>query len=181
MPSCELHNSAKSDDDEYLRFVLTTTIFENAYKNKLFETKVIRAIDRKPHVYTEFISNLEPIIVRDVNGNFSETAAYKVDLNRFNSAIHHIACGIYFFHTSRKWFRKSVIINNAMMNFSEQAIEINGKNQKLCNEISSKFNTIEALGDNPEIFQYKIQSNNNDQHAIFMIFYGAIEITAVLL
>ena len=180
VPSCDLHNSAKSNDDEYLRFLLTTAIFEDAHKDRIFETKVMRAIDRKPHVYKQFVGDMQPVLVKDQDGKSFETAAYTADLKRFDSSIHHIACGLYYFHTAKKWLGKSRIITNALMDLSERAVEINEANQNLCKKISFGFSNIEFQGDNPEIFKYKIYSNSTGQHGVFMVFYGAIEITAVL-
>ncbi|MBC8440076.1 MAG: hypothetical protein H8D87_10355 [Deltaproteobacteria bacterium] len=48
VPSCEVHNTEKSKEDEYLLYVLVMSLPSNKIARSQFLTRVRRAIDRRP-------------------------------------------------------------------------------------------------------------------------------------
>jgi hypothetical protein len=50
VPSCSLHNSKKSKDDEYLRHVLVTAPDGNNVALDLLGGPVMRSYERRPHI-----------------------------------------------------------------------------------------------------------------------------------
>ena len=73
VPSCDLHNTHKSQDDQYLQLVLTCTFEGNNTKTNLFNTKVMRAFDRKPQLLAGFMKQREKVLVPDASGKLQET------------------------------------------------------------------------------------------------------------
>lgn len=180
VPSCDVHNSLKSKDDEYLLFLLVTGMYDNDNKEHLFTNKTLKAINRKPHVYESFMKDLKPTLIKNKLGNVYETATFTVDLKRFDSVIHHIACGIYFHHLGEKWFKNSKVISNALIDLSEGNQSINDENEAVFATLRKGFEILPSHGDNPEIFKYKFYSKNTDKHLIHMTFYEGIEVTVLL-
>ena len=181
VPSCDKHNSHKSKDDEYLMFVLSTGFYGNSHKDRHFQSKILRAFKRKPYVFSSFMKDLTPVYLKDKDGNVSESATYKVDKIRFNSIFHQMACGIYYYHYKKKWLGNSESFNNVLMEFSaENSPEINNNIHNVAKQTSDAFSHITSVGENEEIFKYRIISGEKDQHAIHMVFYQGIEVTVML-
>ena len=60
VPSCDGHNSKKSKDDEFLRAViLQVAVNSSEIAQNQFMGKLLRAVERKPHVYSSFFSVIE--------------------------------------------------------------------------------------------------------------------------
>lgn len=181
VPSCDKHNSNKSLDDEYLMFVLASTFQGNNHKQRYFETKVMRAISRKPHVFVGFLKELTPVYLRRPDGKVKESACFKVDLERFDRAAQHMACGIFFKHYKRKWMGEFKVLTNAFMDMtSRNAPDVNALIQEVSNKIEQSFSGLVSLGENDEVFSYKILSGKNDRHAVHMNFYEGVQITVLL-
>lgn len=181
VPSCDEHNSHKSLDDEYLMFVLASTFQGNKHKQRHFDTKIMRAVNRKPHVFVEFLKDLKPVFLKSPDGNIEESASFKVDLDRFDRAVQHMACGIFYHHYKRKWLGGFKVFTNALMDMSSRnASDINAQIQEVSNKIEQSFSGIVSLGENDEIFNYKMFSDENDRHAVHMNFYEGVLITVLL-
>lgn len=181
VPSCDTHNSHKSQDDEYLMFILSCTLQGNEHKDNHFISKIMRAIERKPHVYSSFMSNLKPIYLRDESGIMQESACFKVNLERFDNIMQHLSCGLYYHHYKKKWVGGFKIFTNAFVEIdAHNAPEVNKTIQDVNARVSKAFSDSISFGENNKIFQYKLVSNDKNQHAINMVFYEGIEITVLL-
>lgn len=182
VPSCDKHNSHKSKDDEYLMFFLSTNLVGNDHKRNHFKSKVMRAIKRKPHVYTAFMPNQMPIVLKnEETGEVEQSISYQVDLDRFDNIMRHIAHGIYFHHTKEKWVGKSDIFSPAMMAFDgKDRVERNDTIQEFGKDLKQVFSSSEKYGANPEIFQYSMKSGPENQHVMYLDFYNGFEVTIFL-
>ncbi len=181
VPSCDEHNSHKSLDDEYLMFVLASALQGNSHKQNHVETKIIRAFERRPHVFSSFLADSHPVYLTDSSGKVEESACFQIDLKRFDRALHYMACGIFYHHYEKKWLGGFRVFTNALMDIkSKNAPEVNEINQSVYQEMVQFFSSETAIGENKEIFQYKLISDSNNRHAIHMVLYEGIEITVLL-
>ena len=182
VPSCDEHNSHKSLDDEYLMFVLVTNFFGNDQKWQHFESKVMRAINRKPHVFQKFLNNQFPAtLIPGITGEVLRSLVYQVDKERFNRVVIQVAHGIYFHHTREKWNGKCKIFTPAMMvGVGDNRIELNEVLQECGNDLRQLFSNTKKYGANPEIFSYSIVSNGSDKCVIFLKFYEGFEVTVFM-
>jgi len=172
VPSCDVHNSHKSKDDEYIMFCLASAMQGNEHKNRHFESKIMRAAERRPHVYASFLSNLTPVLIKDEHGNVEESAAFSVNLKRLDNAFSNIARGIFFHRFGEKWLLGTKVISNALMDVtSNNAPKVNEETQSLVNRITTFFEPFTKFGANSEIFFYRIFSNDEGNHVIEMTFY----------
>lgn len=176
VPSCDEHNSSKSLDDEYLAFILSSSHQGNKYNQKHFETKVIRAVKRRPHVYESFLKNHKTIYTGGQSSEYIQS-----DLNRFNSSVFHMACGLFYHHYKNKWLGGFKVLNNLFVDMSSQnAPEINQIIQDANKQISNDFKSKTSLGENKEIFKYNMISDNRNSYAVHMVFYENIKVTVLL-
>ena len=179
-PSCDLHNSEKAQDDEYLMFLLATALRGNEHKATHFETKVMRAIRRKPKVYRALMKDLTPVTVAAKNGETIPTVAFAVDVDRFNKCMQHIACGIFFHHTGTRWAKQIRVVTDAFaMLRGPNATETNRLLQDGTRLLAEAFSTVPVEGQNLPIFQYRLHKTDEGVHAIFMTFYEGIRVSAL--
>lgn len=168
VPSCNLHNSEKSKDDEYLRFVITSHYDNKPVAQKQFSTKIMRSVKRKPSMFG-FVTNNYPILV-----NGQPSIAYSVDRDRFDKEIDHIARALYFFHHQSRLTLPLIVHTPDLFTVNRlDADNINQRMQKI------EEMTVDALfneskhGDNPDIFSYQFRDiEETSSFFVRMLFYG---------
>ncbi len=102
VPSCEQHNSEKSADDELPLFIITLQHRGNSYKDKHLESKVMRTFNISPDQFAKMMNEIVPMQFTGLDGEQFESAMFKIALDRFDRAMHHLACGVYYHHNERK-------------------------------------------------------------------------------
>jgi hypothetical protein len=181
VPSCEEHNSKKSTDDEYLLFLLLSAAQGNGDKQRHFDTKLLRTLKRAPHILETFLKDMRPIRIQTENEEIESGAAFRVDVPRFENIVKHMAMGIYFNHYKRKWSGGFRMFTNGIFDMtSPHASEVNKTISEVASTISRAFGAEAEYGENGNIFSYKLYSEGEERHAIFMTFYEDFEITVLL-
>jgi len=181
VPSCEKHNNSKSRDDEYLVFCLSTCFHGNDIKEQLFNTKIMRAIDRRPDTYSNFLDNYQRVMLKHPDGKVEHTAAYSIDLRRFDSVLSHIACGLYYHHTQSKWEGATLVISNELRDFSStNSDEVNRLTDDTIERVTLFLSETNSFGANPEVFYYKIYDDRPKGFVVLMTFYSAISVAVTL-
>lgn len=177
VPSCDLHNSKKSMDDEYIMFVLACGFFGNEHKQIHFSSKIMRALRHKPNMHKGFLRQSFPVVMRDNEGKFQNSGCFKVDRQRFDKAMHQIACGIFFNHYQKKCLSEYRVFTDIFIDTtSDNAIEINAQFKKLGDRFKRIFDKVESVGTNKEIFSYRIFSDQENRHAIQLDFYQGVHV-----
>lgn len=170
VPSCDLHNSVKSKDDEYLLYVLTTTITSNNVGLNHFYDKTIRSAKRRPKLSYELLENSIPVVIDDFEKNQKiECHTLNVDKTRLDSVIDKCARALYFDHTKNKLIGKASVIYSFILNSNNMEF-----NQRVTDAIliaEEIFKSEISFGDYPDVFNYKIIE---DQKSILihLEFYG---------
>lgn len=180
VPSCEQHNSAKSADDEFLLFILTSQHHGSIYKDKLFESKVIRAFNRSPNRFMSMMEELTPIRGLSSDGQMPESASFKVDLDRFDRVLHQVACGIYYHHYRKKWVGISRTLSNLFGTSGDISSPENMSIARQIEMIARSFEGLPVHGPNQQIFKYQIYSKSAVAHALRLGFFEGVEIFMVL-
>ncbi len=105
VPSCDAHNSHKSKDDEYLRHILASAPGANDIALMVADESLVPSFERRPHLMTTFLKTARRILI-----GRSETAAFEVDLPRFERAIGGTARGLHFHETGTKLLQPVQVI-----------------------------------------------------------------------
>ena len=180
VPSCAAHNSEKSKDDEFLMFLLSTAQRGNIHKQRHFSTKVLRAYRSSPSSYEAFMEKRRPIVLQREDGSEVVTAAFEVNLERFNACMHHIACGLFFHHTRDKWLGESRVVTDAFASLTgPNSEEVHRVMRDGTRQIATALEATERRGENGSIFQYKIHTAGPNTHAIHLLFYEGIQIAVL--
>jgi len=171
VPSCDIHNSRKSKDDEYLLAVLTAYYKNNAVAGKHNATKVLRSLRHSPKLAAQLVKG---------GGSYGDLAVLRTDLDRIFNACEHIAKGLYFYHYKSKWIQRIEFLSTAIFS-SEDAKKSLRQNQKFqeivfrgLEETQSRFQ-----GSNPEIFQYRLSTDQTSYFVIQLFFYQGVCISGL--
>ena len=96
VPSCNAHNQAKTNDDEYLRTIITMCLSANSIATKQFRSTVLRGAQEQPGLLRSILSSPKQLIIQeDVSSEPFDTVAVEIDRPRIDSSLRQIALGIY--------------------------------------------------------------------------------------
>jgi hypothetical protein len=146
VPSCDEHNSKKSDWDELLRGILTVIEGANKLANEILAGPVMRSIDHNPQLIDTLWPNLLPIQVCG-----SETGMFTLDSSRqtrFKRSIEMIVRGL-FFHESGE---KKKLTSDLGVLLARPGL------QAMFDEAVGKL-PASYMGANPRVFQYAFDTN----------------------
>lgn len=164
VPSCDVHNSQKSQDDEYFLYVLSTNFQINEIGRNLYRTKVRRAIKRNASVLGKIASTATPVSFREPNTEDTvKSVAHELDANRFNTMIDRLARAIYFYHFEEKWtygIRYQAEFLFATLN---QLDEANARIKEISSQADERFSGVVYIGENPEVFKYQSLEADNSR------------------
>jgi len=175
VPSCEVHNNARSHDDEYLLCVLVTSYENNPVAQQHFETKIIRLLKKKPWFKETLLKFLTPVLL-----NGEETAAFKVDLTRLRRVLESIAYGLHFHTHKEPWHGKIKVIPLGMFKEEGTTFVRHPLEEAMLEGAKVFFAEKEEHGENADIFRYQIYRDlEKGQLVIRMIFYSGFEVIAL--
>lgn len=180
--SCEKHNTSKSKDDVYLMFFLAANVVSNDLAQTQFGAKVMRAVNRTPHVFSAFAKKNTPVTLKNEKGELIHTAAIEIDRARFDSAIEHISYALYY-HKFGKTFAGDIqVITDGLVDLSsEDSVEINERIQNFGRMVDTLLANVESEGDNPEVFTYKLLKIDTPHQVIIqMNFYCGFKIVSIM-
>jgi hypothetical protein len=180
VPSCDLHNFAKSHDDEFLMVSLAGIIGNNSvgYKHKL--GKVDRAIRRSSNRLLDKVLLKKKEIHRiELEGNkFIDVIWGTPDIERLGKCFDHIVRGLHFHHFNSA-FQGKVHLHLGFLKHDQA-------NPRTWDQFVKRKTDMELEGkprhgNNPDVFFYQI--TDKDQFGLFLFrlcFYGGVNIYAAM-
>ena len=176
VPSCEVHNSNKSTDDEFLLFIVVHGYFNNKEGKDHFFSKVVRAFERRPKFIENLYKSKMPIVV-----DGEETVAVNIDVERFNKTISNICRALYFYETQEKWMHRIDVVSPMLYAmYQEGEDEINERTKKIYTTALQGLEHEEFRGDNKQIFCYKMSANRDRTKMICnLVLYGGFRVAAI--
>lgn len=170
VPSCSLHNSKKSTDDEYLRHVLVTSPGTNNLALNLLSGPVMRSYERRPHILNTFFPNF-----RELPANAEGTAAFQIDLERFESTVGAVVRALYFHRFAHKLSGKFTISWAALRARNLDESEVSAFMHRIENFAPARYRSPE-----PRVFKYSFESNPHDTLALCRLrFYDGLPIYVI--
>lgn len=181
VPSCNEHNTSKSQDDEYLLYLLVINLPANETAKSQFFTKVIRSIQRNPRLMNRLMANPRPVTVVDKEARLAHyTVALHIDDARLESVLNHIARALYFHHFKTQWLGNV----RTQPDFLLASLELSGdQGQNKLGELMSAsadylFSASDFYGENPDVFKYQVLDGNEDVHKLMRLhFYGGCRVS----
>lgn len=174
VPSCEIHNSAKSKEDEFLMVSLAGIFGNNSigFQHKL--TKVNRAIKRSSDKLLNKAFKKRKHYTLEKDNKFLEIIWGTQDYERLLNSFEHIAYGLHYYHFKKRYKGEIKIIIGYLHSedkYHNNLVQL--IKDTSCIELKDK----EKFGCNKDVFYY--QFSDVDIHGIYsmrMIFYGGIDI-----
>jgi hypothetical protein len=179
--ACDEHNTSKSQDDEYLLYLLVINLPANETAKSQFFTKIMRSIQRNPNLIKKFMANPHPVIAVDKEtGQAHHTVAVNVDDARLDSALEHIARALYFHHFKNQWLG-SVRTQPDFLLASldpEKGQERNRLGEYMVAAADQLFSGIDFHGENPDVFKYQVLEGNENVHKLMRLhFYNRCRVS----
>lgn len=179
VPSCEIHNSAKSEDDEFLMVSLAGIFGNNSigYLHKF--TKVNRAIRRTSNSLLDKAFKKRKHYHLKNDNEFLEIIWGTPDHKRLINCFEHIAYGLHYHHLQKR-FKGEVKVLLGYLHSKDESN--NNFVQFLKDRAAIDLKGISFSGANQDIFYYQFTAP--DEHGIYMVhmrFYGGIDVYASFL
>jgi len=157
VPSCDEHNSKKSNDDEFLMLALAFLVKSNYVGFLQMHTKAARAIRRKGE---KFVQNLTgPHFTNKsilINGKKSEVILATPDMDRIMNSLESISYGLYY-HRFKGQFDGDVrIVIDFVIYQDTRTIEFQNIVRTLFDQEIN-----EMSGKNNRVFQYQFTAMDN--------------------
>jgi hypothetical protein len=157
VPACDLHNTEKSLDDEYLMYALVFGIQNNATASGQVKTKITRALTANPGVARLITQHQQAVRVEDTKtGKVEDTLALRVDARRVHQALDHIGRALHFHHFDAKWTGDIQVIPLFLLALDGEAPRaFNANLESMGKAVEELLSDQPAHGSNPEVFTYK--------------------------
>lgn len=176
VPSCDLHNLSKSNDDEYLMVCLASRVGNNAQAFLHTKTKVRRSRERKPTM----VDVLEAGIIETEHATFPVQMVH-VDNLRLNHSFEAIGRALFFHEFGVKFDGQCQIVSRIFSH--PDAIQSTQFNVRACEMIESEMRhwKTEIKGDNPEIFAYQFSPEDSFKiRTLCLTFYENTQVFVIL-
>lgn len=176
VPSCDVHNSQKCKDDEYLQLILVHGYFNNKAGRDHFSAKVVRALTRRPAILAALYTNRTPVTV-----DYEPTVAVNIDRERFDRTVVHVCQGLCYLHTGKSWPKEIKIHSPLLLAVDEpEADRINVFFKGLSKGVINCLKGMPKCGENQDIFWYQLQVDEaKDRLLCRMVFYGGFDVLAI--
>ncbi|MPQ49101.1 hypothetical protein GCQ56_19045 [Marinifilum sp. N1E240] len=177
VPSCDIHNLLKSDDDEFLMLSLSGLLKNNPIGSFHQRTKANRALKRKNKnfIEKEILRNHRLKTISTPKGKTITVSFGNPNNQRLNHCLEHIAFGLYY-HEFKKTFEGELRLILEFLEYEDENIQTFKKFLKERFAVETELNT-EFKGENPEVFYY--QFHKPDEFGLIgmkMVFYGTAEV-----
>lgn len=179
VPSCDIHNTSKSQEDEFLMISLAGIFGNNSigYTHKL--TKVNRAIRRSSNKLLDKAFKKRKHYILKKDNNFIELIWGTPDYHRLINCFTHIAYGLHYEYFDKAFKGKIKVIlgylhstdrnHNNLVDFIKHQSRIDLKD-------------IPKHGENEDVFYYQFSKPDKfGTYLIHMRFYGGIDVYASFL
>lgn len=182
VPSCENHNLAKSADDEYFLWVLSTNIPANSIAQRQVFTKLSRSHMRRPALGKSFFDEAKDVYVKESHSDIvHEAVEVPLDGARFERALKLVSLGIYRHHFNKNW-HGSHRVHADFVAFPYEKVpgEVDRARIEFYNAAQRLFASEDKHGENPDVFYFQIHQQG-EHNGIFMrlVFYEGCTATAM--
>jgi len=187
VPSCPVHNSELSKDDEYFRwFTLSAAADDSLIKTYQFK-KMMRQMKRKPKL---FINIARHSVIKEVHTKggiyLGKVPIFEFDRDRVQKSVERLTRGFYFSHKGLQLSPETEVSNfNFYLEESRNGIfELIKKNLnylQLTNEIIEAIQSLPINIIQEDVFEYRfyIDKENTSSSIWFYMIYNRLLLTMV--
>jgi hypothetical protein len=184
VPSCELHNLAKSTDDAYLFGILSLNCDSNETGQRQATTKFVRALRRSKGLGRAVIRQPRKSFILDRSkGLILNTAKITVDRNRLECILEHIGRGLHYHHFGRSFAGQLKICIEFMIDHGSVLLgEASHPQRRLRSATTQMFASLQKHGSNPDSFFYQVALDSSTTDPVMRLtFYGGSCVTLIFI
>ncbi|RLD26893.1 MAG: hypothetical protein DRI75_10765 [Bacteroidetes bacterium] len=177
VPSCDIHNSKKSDDDEFLMLSLSGLIKNNPIGNFHQLTKSNRSLKRKSKDFLEkqILRNHILKKVKTTDGKFQMVSIGNPNTERLLKCLEHIAYGVYY-QEFKERFEGEIRMVLEFIEYHDDNMQTMKKFLKKRFAGEKELNK-EIKGGNLLVFYYHfLEPDNFGLIGMRIVFYGTAEV-----
>jgi hypothetical protein len=173
VPSCDAHNLVKSDDDNFLRMVLTTLMGNNAVGQHQFVDKTLSGVRQFPGAYKSFFQNPTDVFL-------PPGKAFQIDRARLDRCCDHIARALMFHVHAVKWPDPLEIYTPSLFMDVKLGVPVRHElTDKVVALLRDYLTPAPVQGANQEAFRYRLRYDAGERaFALAAQFYHAFEFFA---
>ncbi|MGC4100829.1 hypothetical protein [Ferruginibacter sp.] len=169
VPSCDLHNTKKSKDDEFLMAALSGYAGNNFLGFLHTQTKVMRAMERRENFMDMFLKDPVLTTVKNSNGKSIPILRGTPDFSRLTRCFENIAHGLYYHHFKKPFDGRIFCIIDFVTYMDETAEKWKLMYRKA---FELEAHELKMEGNSPQIFKYLITKPLEDgAFGMRLIFY----------
>lgn len=170
VPSCDAHNSQKSQDDQYLWQTMMMARGLNECAMLMMRTKVVRTVTRRPALVTSMLRTAQLAYEYDFRIRaWLPTALMTFDGARVKATFEHFARALYFWHFKTKWIGPLHVLTN-IARFSKGNAD--RRSMRVYREVIQKAEAGMAaqprFGENEDAFYYQVATTPDGSGAIIL-------------
>jgi hypothetical protein len=175
VPSCEVHNSAKSKDDEYLMMVLTSYFNNNQAAQDQINNKIARAWARSPGLSSMVVKNLREVMI-----NGEQQHAFEVDTPRFDQSLSWAANGLYFHVYGKPIDPPYKVVSYPLAQLDgPDGAAVNSLRANILLMANQMFQDLPTIGENHEVFWFQVSPVVDGRSVIRMCFFESFQVVCM--
>ena len=147
VPSCDEHNSEKSHEDQYFLNVITSCEMINEVEREHYRKLMRRQNQRNNSILARFVNRSVEI------GN---KLAHKVEIDRLDSFVRHLACALYFAHFRSRWDSDLKWVPEFLTRIADSDKDAERARLAIVEESNFEFRGVPYHGANPQVFVYQV-------------------------
>jgi hypothetical protein len=176
--SCDIHNTQKSKEDEYLRNILTMSITSNEIGKSQFLNSAMRAIKSRPKLIEQMLIGNQNITYYDIqNDIWDNSIAVKPDDSRLTGIFTSIVKALYMHEKGSPWLDEVRILIEFIL--SLDSLAKNSIQSEYVTQLDEYLIKVPYKGANPDVFTYQFVELGAFT-CIRLHFYGNTKVTAIL-
>ena len=174
VPSCEEHNGRKSQDDEYLAYVVAVHHQSNAFAEDC-QKRLFRAITRRPSLGKKIFHDISPVELEGV-----ETGAFSVDMGRLNRGLEAIVAGLYFRDQGRPMRHVPRVHTDAFYWKDDKSALVRDPDMDALQAIVDQgLQSAPLKSENPDVFWYRSMYQPDGRFVMQMKFFRGLTVAAL--
>lgn len=167
--SCAEHNSEKSSEDQYFLNVITSIDGINDVGREHYRRQIRRQNERNPSILARFADRAIEI---------NNRLAHKIEIDRLDLFVKHMACGLYFAHFGNRWHGELGWVPEFLSRITDLDPEAERARLTLVEQSDLEFKNVPYNGAHPQVFAYQVLGDK-EQSKMRLHFYEACRILLI--
>lgn len=147
VPSCTDHNSEKSREDQYFLNVIAGSDLINEVGREHYRRQIRRQNERNQSILARFAKRAIEV---------GKRLAHKVEIDRLDSFVKHLGCGLYFAQFGKRWQGELGWFPEFLSRITDTDLKAERLRFAVIEVNNLEFENVPFCGANPKVFAYQV-------------------------